>query len=131
MPSVSVEPGAMPLTRMPCGPSSRAIARVRLTTPALAATKAHWSRKGTRPAIDAMLMIRPPPAAASRWAAARLTSYRPVRSTARIRSHSDARELVDRHPVGQAVDAGVVDQDVERAPFPTTSSITPSICSAP
>jgi len=36
--SVKVEPGAMPLTRIPCGPSSRAMARVRLTTPAFAAT---------------------------------------------------------------------------------------------
>ena len=35
----------MPLTRMPCGPSSSAIAFVRFTTPALAATNAHCSRK--------------------------------------------------------------------------------------
>ena len=88
MPSVRVEPGAMPLTRMPCGPSSRAIALVRFTTPALAATKAHWSRKGTSPAIEAMLMIRPEPCARIARAANRLTSYRPVRSTARMRSHS-------------------------------------------
>ena len=50
------------------------MAFVRLTTPAFAATKAHWSRKGTRPAIEAMLMIRPEPCDRIARAANRLTS---------------------------------------------------------
>ena len=64
------------------------MALVRLTTPALAAANAHCSRSGTSPTIDAMLMMRPDCCLRITRAAAWLTSYRPVRSTARIRSHS-------------------------------------------
>ena len=64
----------MPFTRMPCGPSSSAIAFVRFTTPALAATNAHCNRSGTSPAIDAMLMIRPLFCCRMTAAAARLIS---------------------------------------------------------
>ncbi len=88
MPSVSVEPGAIPFTSTPCGPSSSAIAFVRFTTPAFAATNAHCNRSGTNPAIDAMLMIRPRFCSRMTTAAALLISYSPVRSTARMRSHS-------------------------------------------
>ena len=50
------------------------MALVRLTTPALAAMKAHCSRAGTSPKTDEMLMIRPDFCFSMTRAAAWLTS---------------------------------------------------------
>ena len=60
-------------------------------------------------------MIRPEPCARIARAANRLTSYRPVRSTARRRSHSSRGNWSIVDAVGHRVDARVVDQDVEPA----------------
>ena len=70
------------------GASSIAMARVRLTTPALAAIKAHCSRSGTRPAMEAILMMRPCPCSFIALAPIWLTWKSPLRSTFKIRSHS-------------------------------------------
>ncbi len=85
---VRMEPGAMQLTRMPFGASSSAMERVRLTTPALAATKAHWRRAGTTPRTEATLTMRPPPCRTIAAETDRLTRKRPRRSTLTMRSHS-------------------------------------------
>ena len=58
---VLTNPGQMQLTRMPCGPYSRATVRVSPTTPALAAEYAELRASPTRPAAEAVLRITPPP----------------------------------------------------------------------
>ena len=90
-----------------------AIARVRFTTPALAAANAHCSRSGTRPTTEAMLTILP-------YFCDRMTPADGAADQIQPR-HVDAddplpflgRELVDRHAVLEGVDAGIVDQDVD------------------
>ena len=89
------------------------MALVRLTTPALAAIKAHCSRAGTRPKTDEMLMMRP------RLLLAHDPRGRLAHFVQAGQVHGDdpvpffAGKLVDRHPVLRRVDAGIVDEDVE------------------
>ena len=85
-PSVAVEPGAIPLTKMPCGASSSAIERVRFTTPAFAATYELCSRIGTSPRTDAILMILPERSDFICGMTARLMRKTPVRSIRSISS---------------------------------------------
>ena len=105
----------MPLTRMPCGPSSRAIARVRLTTPALAATNAHCKPQRHQPG-DRGDVDDPARSLRAHHAARRLAH---LVDAGQIDGQDAvpfvARKLVDGHAVGQRVDAGVVDEDVEPA----------------
>src|ERR1700722_3294717 len=58
---VSIAPGQIALTRMLCRPFSSAATFVIAITPALAAQYADELRKPTRPAIEAVLTIAPPP----------------------------------------------------------------------
>src|SRR3954453_4839708 len=108
----------MALTRTPRGPNSAAIDLVRGTIAALAATKGLCSCSGTRPAMEAMLMMRPAPRASmARLAAAGGAADEEGAVQVDI---DDAvpflgRELFQRDPVRHRVDAGVVDQDVDVA----------------
>src|SRR5262245_32618458 len=65
-PSVRQMSGATALTRMPCGASSSASVRVRLTTPALAAAYAAYSGAARPASIDTTLTTLPPRPAAIR-----------------------------------------------------------------
>ena len=65
------------------------------------------------PTVEAMLMIRPPGRSAIAGIAARLTRKTPFRSTPTMRSHSSTGNGIDIDAVGERVDAGIVDEDVE------------------
>ena len=88
-------PGQMALTRMRCGASSTATARVRLITAALAAEYACGPSPPLSPAIDAVLMKQPPcPCAFITRAPCFMPRNTPRTSTAKVQSHSSASMCV-------------------------------------
>ena len=93
------------------------MALVRLMTPALAATNAHCSRSGTRPATEEMLTMRPHFCARIVPATIAAHDVQPGQVDPDDPFPLLERELVDRHAVAHRVHAGVVDQDVQVAVF--------------
>ena len=97
---------------MPSSRSSAASARVRPTTPCLAAQYAASSAVPWRPAIDAMLMMRPARRARIAGRKARVTRNVPLRLASTTSSQCLDGELVEARARDRA---GVVDEDVGRA----------------
>src|SRR5262245_16035262 len=84
---VSITPGHTQFTRTP-GANSRAIVRVRLTTPPLDAAYAGDIEPPTSPKIDPMLVTAPWPLARRATSAAREARYVPLRLMSSTRCHS-------------------------------------------
>src|SRR5690242_2085289 len=81
-----MSPGQMALQRMPSRPYWTAVARVMPSTPPLAAQYAARMPSPTRPRMEAMLTIEPPPAGRITRTACLQPKNTPFRLTARIRS---------------------------------------------
>src|SRR6476620_642039 len=81
-----MSPGQIALQRMPSRPYCTAVARVMPSTPPLAAQYAARMPSPTRPRIEAMLTIEPPPAGRITRTACLQPKNTPCRLTARIRS---------------------------------------------
>src|SRR6478736_5282843 len=81
-----MSPGQIALQRMPSRPYCTAVARVMPSTPPLAAQYAARMPSPTRPRMEAMLTIEPPPAGRITRTACLQPKNTPFRLTARIRS---------------------------------------------
>ena len=88
-PGVSVRPGATALQRIPCVPYWEATDFVSSTTPALQAPYAARTPRPTKPSIDAVFTIEPPPRASMAGIACLHPRNWPFKLTATRRSKTD------------------------------------------
>ncbi len=91
--AVSIGPGQMQFTVMPCRPNSTAILRVRPVTPAFEAEYAAMPAVATIASVDAMFTTRPPWGARRRWSSvARTSRAYAVRLTDRVVAHASSKD---------------------------------------